>query len=124
MRAGDPHRIVVEAYPAVLVRKFVDKASYKNDEKRKQTESHRVIRHTLLQRIVERPLTDYGVRVVADRSLADDPSGDHLDALLCAIQAAWAWTQRKNGFGAPQDMDPLEGWIADPACNVRGAEGT
>ena len=83
-----------------------------------------MIRQTLLQQIVERPLTDYGFRVVADWSLAEDPSGDQLDALLCAIQAAWTWTQRKNGFGAPQDTDPLEGWIADPACDVRGAEGT
>jgi hypothetical protein len=121
---GDPHRIVVEAYPAVLARKFVGKASYKNEEKRKQTEGHRVIRQTLLQRIVEKPLADYGLRVAVDRSLADDPSGDQLDALLCAIQAAWAWTQRGNGYGAPLNIDTLEGWIADPACNGSICEGT
>ena len=47
-------------------------------------------------------------------TLADDPTGDRLDAFLCAVQAAWAWTHRASGYGAPPDLDPLEGWIADP----------
>ena len=47
--------------------------------------------------------------------LLDDPTGDRLDALLCAIQAAWAWGQRKSDFGTPNDLDTLEGWIADPS---------
>ena len=46
--------------------------------------------------------------------LADDPGADHLDALLCAVQAGWAWTQRDNNFGVSGQIDPLEGWIADP----------
>ena len=46
-------------------------------------------------------------------SLTDDPGGDNLDPLLCSILAAWAWTQRDNGFGALSPMDSLEGWIAD-----------
>jgi len=33
---------------------------------------------------------------------------------LCAIQAAWAWTKREDGYGEPNPVDPLEGWIADP----------
>jgi hypothetical protein len=44
----------------------------------------------------------------------DDPMGDTLDALLCAIQAAWAYTQREHGYGIPATCDPLEGWIVDP----------
>lgn len=49
-------------------------------------------------------------------SLADDPSGDGLDALLCAIQAAWGYTERDHDFGAPASgYDRLEGWICDPA---------
>jgi hypothetical protein len=56
----------------------------------------------------------YGLRVVASRTFADDPSGDNLDALLCAIQAAWAWTMRDRRYGRPRDADVLEGWIADP----------
>jgi hypothetical protein len=59
----------------------------------------------------------YGLRVDAPRTLADDPSGDKLDALLCAIQAAWAWTMRGHGYGAPPGTDLLEGWIADPTLS-------
>jgi hypothetical protein len=43
-----------------------------------------------------------------------DHSGDHLDALLCAVQAGWAYSQRDQNFGIPADCDPLEGWIVDP----------
>jgi len=57
----------------------------------------------------------YGLRVEAARTLADDPTGDQLDALLCAVQAAWAWTMREFHYGAPRDADALEGWIADPS---------
>jgi hypothetical protein len=40
------------------------------------------------------------------------------DALLCAMQAGWAWMNRSEGFGIPSTLDPLEGWIADPSlCN-------
>jgi hypothetical protein len=56
----------------------------------------------------------YGITAEAPPDLAEDPSGDRLDALLCAIQAAWAWTQRDPGFGLPEHVDPLEGWIFDP----------
>ena len=41
-----------------------------------------------------------------------DASGDTLDAVLCALQAAWAWQRRDAGFGEPPQMDALEGWIA------------
>jgi len=30
-----------------------------------------------------------------------------------ALQAAWAWTRRTEGWGVPQESDPLEGWIVD-----------
>ncbi|CAH2406825.1 hypothetical protein [Mesorhizobium ventifaucium] len=57
----------------------------------------------------------YSIRVEAPRDLADDPSGDRLDALFCAIQTAWSWTMRSERYGAPEHLDPLEGWIADPS---------
>lgn len=63
-------------------------------------------------------IPEYGLRVEAPLTLADEPGGDHLDALLCAIQAGWAWTQRKFGFGGPRSPDPLEGWSADPIVAV------
>jgi hypothetical protein len=80
-----------------------------------------VARQDLLKQITNH-LPEYGVGVVADTSLAkclvDDPTGDRLDSLLCAIQAAWAWGQREKGFGAPHNLDVLEGWIADPKCSA------
>ena len=42
--------------------------------------------------------------------LLEDASGDLLDAVLCAIMAAWAWQRRDERFGLPC-FDPLEGWI-------------
>ena len=60
----------------------------------------------------------HGVVVHAPDSLADDPGADHLDALLCAIQAAWAQTQKHNNYGLPKGADPLEGWIADPTISI------
>ncbi|MBW9271482.1 MAG: hypothetical protein K1566_17735 [Candidatus Thiodiazotropha sp. (ex. Lucinisca nassula)] len=60
------------------------------------------------------PLANYGVRVEAPMSLVDDPGADTLDALLCAIQAARDWRQKDSGFDAPDELDALEGWIADP----------
>jgi hypothetical protein len=50
-----------------------------------------------------------------------NPSGDVLDAVLCAIQAAWAFLKRHDGYGIPSDVDLLEGWIIDPhliACEA------
>jgi len=115
LQRGDPTRFVVEAYPGVLARRLIGRRSYKNDSKSRQTDQLFAARHDLLKRIMAGAcLADYGSTIEAPVSLADDPSGDSLDALLCAIQAAWSWRQRHNGFGAPSNVDPLEGWIADP----------
>lgn len=48
----------------------------------------------------------------------DDPKGDKLDAVLCAMQAAWSWSQRQARYGVPNDCDLLEGWIVDPCLSV------
>ena len=113
--SGDPERIVVEAYPGVLARHLIGRVSYKNDTRKKQTEALLAARIKIVDEILGGKLEEkFGFHVEAERNLADDPSGDQLDALLCAIQAAWAWTQRESGYGAPLDTDPLEGWIADP----------
>jgi len=44
------------------------------------------------------------------RHLLNDGSGDLLDAVICALQAAHA--SRLPRYGFPSDLDPLEGWIA------------
>jgi hypothetical protein len=119
LRCADPQRIVVEAYPGLLARRLIGRDSYKADSRREQTSARHAARIRLLDRLVAADaLSDYGVELDLPppiaRALADDPAGDRLDALLCAILAAWAWTQRDHGFGAPSDLDRLEGWIADP----------
>jgi hypothetical protein len=115
LQHGDPDRIVVEAYPGVLARRMIGRRPYKQDTKSKQTKAQHDARKEMLGSITGGGIfPDYGLRVEAPMGLADDPGGDHLDALLCAIQAAWAWTQRDNDYGLPDDLDRLEGWIADP----------
>jgi hypothetical protein len=118
LQQGDPNRIVVEAYPGVLARSLIGRRSYKQDTKKKQTDEQHQARKDLLRKILEEGIRqDYGLSVDAPNSLTDDPTGDQLDALLCCIQAAWAWTQRDRNFGAPSQIDPIEGWIADPNAN-------
>jgi hypothetical protein len=114
MLLGDPERIVVEAYPGVLVRRLVGNASYKTDDKRKQTPEQRTARYEILAALQAKAPQTYGFSVEASSDLCEDPGADQLDALLCAVQAAWAWTKRDEGYGAPADIDSLEGWIADP----------
>jgi hypothetical protein len=115
LQTGAGDRIVVEAYPGILARKLIGRQSYKSDSKNKQTNDQRTVRYNLMDQILAGELAEYGLQVKASASLADDPTGDQLDALLCAIQAAWSYTQRSCGFGAPINLDPDEGWIADPA---------
>lgn len=115
LQQGDPDRIVIEAYPGVMARGLIGRRSYKQDTKKKQTKEQYQARKDLLRKLLNGDGVDnYGVDVEAPLCLADDPGADHLDALLCAIQAAWAWRRRDRGFGAPNPLDPLEGWIADP----------
>ena len=115
LHKGDPDRIVVEAYPGILARSIIGRRPYKQDTKNKQTALQREARNDLMRAITNGSIYDaYNIRVRADSALADDPSGDQLDALLCCIQAAWAWRQKNQRFGIPTDVDPLEGWIVDP----------
>ena len=116
---GAQDRIAVEAYPGVIARRLIGRRSYKNDTKSKQTIDQFRARQELFQKLVSGGQELYGLTIKADPSLCDDPGADTLDALLCAVQAAWAWSQRNNGYGAPEDPDELEGWIADPLVSGR-----
>jgi hypothetical protein len=121
LQTGDPSRIVVEAYPGCLARQIIDGRSYKSDSKKRQTPERRKARNDLLRGLRGGALDSlYGIEIEAPDTLCGDPAGDHIDALLCAIQAAWAWQNRAEGWGAPSPVDPLEGWIADPSL-LRGA---
>jgi hypothetical protein len=119
LREGDPTRLVVETYPGILARGLIRCRRYKQDTKAKQSLEQTRARRDLFDALLGGAAqARYGLHVSASERLLHDPSGDHLDALLCAVQAAWAWTRRDQGFGAPVGCDPLEGWIADPAALV------
>ena len=115
LRHGDPNRIVVEAYPGVLARNIIGRRSYKTDTKKKQTFGQAEARCDILQALTSGRLSDLlGFTITTDPALAEDPAGDQLDALLCAVQAAWAWQGRMNGYGTSHSVDALEGWIYCP----------
>lgn len=114
LQHGDERRIVVEAYPGALARHLIGRRSYKNDARAKQTSTLRRARQALMDAVRDPSLrASHALIVTAPDRLAEDPKADELDALLCAVQAAWAWTRRAHGFGRPGDTDPLEGWIAE-----------
>jgi hypothetical protein len=115
-RTSDP-RIVVEVYPALVARALAADAQYKPDAAGRQIEG-REIRRQMLGAMLGGALREpYGFEMALQPDpdqFVNDPSGDSIDALFAAIQAAWAWQRRDDGFGCPQDCDPAEGWIVDP----------
>lgn len=118
--AGDPQRVALEAYPGLLARSVLGSTSYKSDDKAKQTPERLIARKTLINALEngQAPvLQAAGLRLKLSHAqrdiLADDASGDRLDAVLCLLQAAWALQQHQAGhprWGLPA-FDPLEGWI-------------
>lgn len=116
---GDPSRTVLEAYPGVAARRLIGTASYKNDSPRKQTDEQQRARQQLFAGLTgEAGQRLYGLSIDAPPRLADDPGADDLDALICAVQAAWGYRQAGDNFGAPDNLDRLEGWIADPTLTM------
>jgi hypothetical protein len=111
---GDRLRVALEAYPGLLARKQLGiRTSYKSDTRREHTPARKAVRKKILQALqAGQPL---GIKVTVDkgleRELLNDGSGDTLDALICAAQAAWGWLRRKSNFGLPSRLNPGEGWI-------------
>ena len=112
--AGDPERIAVEAYPGLAAR-AITRASSKTDEARKQTPDRRRARAAILAPL-GRDGGPFGFPLRAEqglvRSLVDDATGDRLDAVLAAMQAAWCLRRQARNWGMPRAIDPIEGWIA------------
>ncbi|HEX2729639.1 MAG TPA: DUF429 domain-containing protein [Rubrobacteraceae bacterium] len=114
-------RTAVEAYPAVVARRFLGRASYKRDGV-PDTPARRAARETLVSGVRSDTLRKaYGFTVALDGGieveLVADPAADALDSVLCAVQAAWAYSKREEGWGVPPECDPDEGWILDPALS-------
>ena len=126
MHDGDAQRVAIEAYPGLLARRITN-ASYKSDERRKQTMERRAARVGIVSALTaERPAAESNLgtpELVATpdqrQALVEDASGDLLDAALALLQAAAAARQGPPRFGLPAAMDPLEGWIAGcPAASA------
>jgi hypothetical protein len=112
-------RVAVEAYPAVVVRRFLGRTAYKRDAV-PDTPERKSARETLIAGLESTTLKQiFGFTVNMDvhwrEEFVADPSADALDSLLCAVQAAWAYLKRDDHYGVPPECDPDEGWIVDPA---------
>lgn len=114
LHAGDPQRVALEGYPGFAARAVLGRRSYKSDTRSKQNEERQSARAELL-RVLESGRHPLGLRLqCADplhQTMLGDASGDHLDAALCLMQAAWASARRAQGWGLPSQIDPVEGWI-------------
>jgi len=111
--------IVVEGYPKLVASKAVGKSVYKSNFPSQESSTQTEVRKSILQWTKSKEAQErYGFIVKLNNAVADkclhDSKGDELDAVLCAMQATWAWTKRRSRYGVPDQCDPLEGWIVDP----------
>ena len=123
-RPTETTTIALEGYPALVAQRWAGKVGYKSDERKKQTLEQQVTRQRIVDGISSSELhTLYGINLELSQMLANrlvqEPMGDELDAVLCAIQAAWAYTQREQNYGIPPNCDAVEGWIVDPVMLER-----
>lgn len=111
---GDPSRVALEAYPGLLIRKHLGITEpYKNDSRGKQTLAHEAVRKKIVRAI--KAGKPHGIKVklieaVARRTI-DDPSGDSIDSVICALQASKGQQYGGPHYGLPSDVDSIEGWI-------------
>ena len=106
---ADSSRVALEAYPGLLIRKQLGiRASYKSDTRAEHTPARRAVRRAIVAALGDgKPL---GVVLQMERRLlVNDGSGDLLDAVICAVQAAWA--ARQPDYGLPPEAARGEGWI-------------
>lgn len=107
-------RTVVETYPALISRRFSE--TYKNDDNRNLQTARRAILEGLTSNALKSEFGfDIEINQLLTSHMIEDSTGDLLDAVLCAIQAAWSYLQ--PNYGLPDFRSPIilaEGWIIDP----------
>ncbi len=116
-------RIALEAYPGFLARQII-KESYKKDGREGLTPERLTARRIIVRalthppsQLAEQALQGLVVQMNAtlEEECVQDGSGDTLDAILCAVQAAISASKFAKGdarYGIPEHADTLEGWIA------------
>lgn len=107
----------IEGYAALVAQNLVGTRAYKSESAGGDTAARRKARHALIEALGQPVCLEvYGVAVTLPAQLRlafrESHKADRLDAVLCAVQAAWAG--RQPGLGIPADADPLEGWTPDP----------
>lgn len=122
MKSGDPERTVIEACPTLVAQALIGRRPYKDEASCAVNDPRAQARFDLLDALrADRLRQRYGLRLSGlcafVDEFAEDERGGAIDALMCAVQAAWAWTRRDAGFGIPKGTDLNEGWIADPATS-------
>jgi hypothetical protein len=120
VHAGDPQRVAVEAYPRLVARALIGRFPYRGETSAFADDACREARAALLAALGADDLRrHYGLELEGLEAyradLVQEASGAAVDAVMCAVQAAWAWRRRGHDFGLPDDVDYREGWIADPA---------
>lgn len=119
---GD-RRIALEAYPGYAAR-MVARTPYKRDEPFARAASRdpvamarrrdRSKARSAILAAIESGGAGLGVALAVParlrRRILADPGGDLLDAAICGLQACRATLS--PGWGLPESLDPLEGWIA------------
>lgn len=112
------NRFVVEGYPALIARRLAPRQGYKSDTPKLQDSAKAATRKQMIGALSAQFLEEeFGFQIALngfEQALYEDATGDRLDALLCAIQAGWAYTQCNQGWGIPAVPEAREGWITDP----------
>ncbi len=113
-------RMILEAYPALVARRFAGGQGYKTEAPNRDTSARKQARSQIIAGIQSTELNtaftlSLNLEAVDVGILQSDHKGDTLDAVLCAIQAASAYQRREENFGIPKNCNKDEGWIVDPS---------
>ena len=109
---GDGRRVALEAYPGLLVRKQLGiRQSYKSDTRSEQTATRRAVRRRVMDALKTGKPLGVSLRLgdALEKRIVADGAADLLDAVICAVQGAWAAT--RPAYSIPASAPAGEGWI-------------